>query len=142
MTKTNANMNKGNDFLKKKWCCFGGGGDRGYCSTIKTFYGCKFILIYLSLVDKTTLQYKHESFNAHLKKNFFWFNESHLTLVHHPLLSSLMTYASLDFLWYQMVLALSSLGEGLQEGNCLCCDGVVCTCLGEGRGIPQSLLEV
>ena len=42
--KTNANMSKGNDFLKKKWCCFG--GDKGYCSTIKTFYGCKFILIY------------------------------------------------------------------------------------------------
>ena len=94
------------------------------------------------LVDKTTLQCKCESFDANLKKNLFWFDESHLTLVHHPLLSSLMTYASLDFLWYQMVLALSSLGEGLQEGNCLCCDGVVCTCLGEGRGIPQSLLEV
>ena len=44
VTKTNANMSKGNDFLNKKWCCFG--GDKGYCSTIKNFYGCKFILIY------------------------------------------------------------------------------------------------
>ena len=68
-------------------------------------------------------------------------NESHLTPVHHPLLSSQMTYASLDFLLYQMDPVLSSLGEGLQGENCLCCGGVECTCQREGKGIPQSLLE-